>query len=272
MQTSDDVPVPPATLSSAVPPGSLENSPFVPHGNGRRLIVTLLAGIVAGLVAWLGGELCLDVIKPPFHPMNSRGMMLKVTYPNEEAAADAKNAGLAFVILGAALGAGLGLAGGVVHRSRRAALKAGLLGLLMGAAAGALVSLAVLPPYNAYKARNADEALRDLVTPLLVHMAIWSSIGAASGLAFGLGLGERFRLPVIVQAALAGAALGAVIYELVGALAFPTAQTARFVSTTWQTRLFARLAVSVLTAAAAALAAKAPGPLDKRPPISSQVS
>jgi hypothetical protein len=269
MQASDDAPVPPPAISTAVPSGAAGDSPVVPPDDGRRTMVTLLAGLVAGLAAWVGGELCLGLIKPPLHPMNSRGMMLKVTYPNEEAAADAKNAGLAFLILGAALGAALGLAGGLARRSPGAALKAGLLGLMMGAGAGALVSLAVLPPYNAYKARNADEALRDLVTPLFLHMAIWSSIGAVSGLAFGLGLGARFRLPVIVQAALAGAALGAVIYELVGALAFPTAQTARFVSTTWQTRLFARLAVTLLTAAAAALAAKAPGSPAKRPLVPS---
>ncbi len=57
---------------------------------------------------------------------------------------------------------------------------------------------------------------------------------------------------------LAGAALGAAAYELIGAGAFPAAQTARFVSTTWETRMFARLAVTVLAAAGAGLAAAEP--------------
>jgi hypothetical protein len=259
MQSSEQGPSVPAV----VPPiaaGDAGPSAVGAGGNSRRLVLTLSAGLVAGLLAWIIGEACLGMIKPPLHPMNSRGVTLKVTFPREEATADAQNAGLAFVVLGATLGSGLGLAGGLVRRSRRAMLTAGLLGLALGVTAAALASLALLPAYNAYKARNADEALRDLLTPLLVHGAIWSSIGAAAGLAYGFGLGARSRWLVIAQTAIAGAALATVLYELVGALAFPAAETARFVSTTWQTRLFARLSVALLAAAGAALAAPAPPP------------
>jgi hypothetical protein len=227
-------------------------------GNARRVTLTLVTGLVAGLVAWLAGEACIDLIKPPRHPMESRGIILHVTFPREEARADAKNAGLAFVALGSALGAGLGAAGGLARRSGRAALLAGLFGLVVGAVAAAGTSLALLPAYNTYKAGHPDEALQDLLYPLLIHVGVWSAVGAAAGLAFGLGLGERQRLPVIVQAALVGAALGAVAYELIGALGFPGAGTARFVSTTWGTRLFARLAVTVLTALGAGLAVREP--------------
>ncbi len=37
------------------------------------------------------------------------------------------------------------------------------------------MSLVLLPPYNAYKDRQPDEASRDLIYPLLVHVGIWSS-------------------------------------------------------------------------------------------------
>jgi hypothetical protein len=207
-----------------------------------------LAGVMAGLGAWLGGEACIDLIKPPLHPVNSRGVILNVTFHREEVAAETKNAGLAFMFLGAFLGASLGVAGGLIRRSGRGALRAGLLGLTLGAAAAAGMSLALLPRYHASKNRNPDEALRDLIYPLLIHVGIWSTIGAAAGIAYGVGLGKSQTMPVIVLGALAGAALGTVAYELVGALALPEAQTARFVSVTW-------LAVTLVAAAGAALAA-----------------
>ena len=122
---------------------------------------------MAGLAAWGGGEACLDLFKPPRHAVNSKGLVLKVTDRREVAVTDAKNAGLAFALLGAALGAAMGVAGGLVRRSVRAGTRAAALGLVAGTAAGAGMSLALLPLYNAYMARNPDEAVRDLILPCL---------------------------------------------------------------------------------------------------------
>ena len=112
----------------------------------------------------------------------------------------------------------------------------------------------MLPPYNDYKAQHPDEAARDLILPLLVHAGIWSAVGALAGLAYAFGLGDRRPLVRIMLGGLAGAALGTLAYELIGAAAFPAAQTTQFVSATWPTRLFARLAVTVAAAAGVALA------------------
>ena len=47
-----------------------------------------------------------------------------------------------------------------------------------------------------------------------------------------------------------GAVLGAVVFDLIGAGLFPFADTGQPISTTWQTRLMARLMISLATAAA----------------------
>ncbi len=196
--------------------------------------------------------------------MNSKGLTLRVTDRREEAVAVAKNAGLAFLLLGAALGGGLGAAGGLVRRSRRATVRAAWTGLVMGVVAAGLMSSVILPAYNAYQQRHPDEASRDLVFPLLVHVGIWSAVGAAGGLALALGLDERGTLSQAVLGGLVGAAIGAIAYELIGAFAFPAARTSQYVSATWQTRLLARLAVTVLAALGAAIGVSSPR---KRPDI-----
>jgi hypothetical protein len=243
-------------VTAMKPNDSSTDSGHLPRsGTARRTWLTITAGLIAGGIAWLGGEACHDLIMPARHPVNSRGIILYRTFPREEVRADTMNAGLAFIILGSSLGAALGVAGGLVRRSVQAAIRAGLIGLASGAGAAGGASVVLLPLYNAYKERNPDEAVQDLLYPLLIHAGIWSTVGGVAGFAFAHGLGAGRRTPIIIQGAFAGAALGALGFEIIGALAVPAARTAQFVSTTWQTRLFARLAVTVLTAAGAAFAA-----------------
>jgi hypothetical protein len=181
-------------------------------------------------------------------------MALNVTDRRGEAAASAMNAGLAYALLGASLGAALGAAGGRIRGDGRATWKAAGVGLAAGAAGAALASAAILPAYNAYKLGHPDEASRDLLYPLVVHAATWATAGAAGGLALALGLGvhDRRALLKVAVGGLAGAAIGAAAFEMVGAFAFPKAETARFVSKTAPTRLLARLLVCVLAAGLAA--------------------
>jgi hypothetical protein len=200
----------------------------------------------------------LNAFRPPTHEVQMMGLTRSVASPEDQAAADAKNAALAFAALGATLGAALGAAGGLAWGSGRSAVRAGLIGLVVGAAAPAAPSLVVLPLYNAYEQRHQEEASRDLTYPLLIHLGIWSAAGAAGGLALALGLGARGRVAGCVLGGLAGAALGAATYEFLGAAMFPAARTARFVSETWPTRLMARMLVSVLATAGAALGVAEP--------------
>ncbi len=253
MEPTDPSPTPPSP-SIEPPPVAPEASVSLdrPVRRARLWVSVIGAGLVAGIASWLGGEGCVELIKPPFHAVNSHGLTLRITDRRGEAAAMARNAGLAFLLLGAAIGGGLGAAGGLARRSRRAVIGAACAGLVLGTVATGLMSLAVLPSYNAYKFRHPDEAARDLLLPLLVHAGIWSAAGAAGGLALALGLGERRLMARAALGGFLGAAVGTVIYEFLGAL-FPAARTARFVSATWETRLLARLAVTLLAAGGAAM-------------------
>ncbi len=94
----------------------------------RRWILTLSAGALAGLLAWLGGEIGLNAFRPPRHAVNSKGIVLNMTDRREEAVTEARNAGLAFIILGVTFGAALGAAGGLSIRSPRSAMLAAMVG------------------------------------------------------------------------------------------------------------------------------------------------
>jgi hypothetical protein len=165
-----------------------------------------------------------------------------------------REAVLAYGMLGAALGLALGLAGGLTRRSVLAALGAGGVGLALAAAAGAGAASRLVPYYLTHVNRDADE----LLLPLLTHAGVWAAVGAAAGLAYGAGLGGLRGALTGLLGGLLGAAVGTLVFEAVGPFAFALAKTSEPVSATWGSRLVARLAVAVCTAAGAALAAHAP--------------
>jgi hypothetical protein len=106
--------------------------------------------------------------------------------------------------------------------------------------------------------RHVDDESSDLVLPLLIHGGLWTSIGAAAGLAFGVGLGGRGRIARMLLGGVLGAIAGTMVYDVAGALIFPLAQTGRPLSATWGSRLFAHVAVAFLVAACVAAAAQDP--------------
>ena len=122
---------------------------------------------------------------------------------------------------------------------------------MLGAAVATGAAYGLLPVYY----RNVDLESRDLTYPLLTHGGIWAAVGAAAGLALGLGLGGRGRWRGAMGGLLGGIA-ATMVYEPIGALAFPLDKTSEPVSATVLPRLFAHLAVGVLVAAGAALGAR----------------
>ena len=253
---SSHEPEPPAASAESVsagpaapltaPAAQAEAVPSLPGGFPRLVFA---AAILAGIIAWLGGEAIHGRYDAPlldsFHP-RSREMGAMV------ASATIREGMRAFAMLGAALGLAMGLAGGFARRSRPAALAAGSLGLVLGAVVGAGSVVALVPYYLKYVNRDGD----DLVWPLLTHGGIWSAVGAAGGLAFGLGLGDWRRAGRVLVGGLIGALIAVLVFELVGPLAFPLAKTGEPISESWGSRLFARLVLTVLTAAGAALAVR----------------
>jgi hypothetical protein len=210
----------------------------------------LAAGVAAGLIAWLAGEVVHGTFSPPESLLKNVNPALSPALASAQKLANIKNAILAFGLMGAVLGLILGGVGGLARGSPRAGSIAGLIGLLAGGAAGAGVSWVLVPIAE----RNSDLLSDNLGFALLFHAGTWSAVGAAGGLAFGQGIAGRGSIPRAVLGATLGALLGTVIYELVGALAAPLDETSRPLSLTASTRLLARLAVILPAALGAAWA------------------
>jgi hypothetical protein len=213
----------------------------------RRWGWALAAGLLAGLLTGVAGEVSWREIRSAQSPRI-------VAFPTAEDRArvidgQVRSTAVSFIRQGTILGAILGLAGGVVRRSVWRGLVATAAGLALGGAAAAVAARVLLPFYFL----NVEPEENALLLPLLTHGGLWTAIGAAAGLAFGLGLGGRGRWARGALGGLLGGVSATVVYELVGALAFPIDKTSQPVSATVVTRLFAQLAVAVFVAAGAAL-------------------
>ena len=227
-------------------------------------VALVLTGLGAGVAAWLGGETQLERFRPDESVSSQRFAFAALDLQLKTAAT--RNAALACGLLGATLGLGLGIAGGLVRGSIVAALGAGLVGLALGGSLGVGGSFGFMPIYWRYK----DPSGTDLGQALLIHSALWSSLGLAGGLAYGLGrFGLRSR-PLFLAAVggLAGALVGTVAFEIIGAVGFPFARTAQPIAATATTRLLGRLAVALGTALGIGLAlrdvGRRDGPVAKR--------
>jgi hypothetical protein len=221
---------------------------------GALVTTALVAGLAAGFVAWLIGEAVVNAFVPPYQIQNVMGQSIKRATFQDQAAADSKNATLAFAVLGGVLGAVMGIAGGLARRSTRAAVVSSAVGLVLGGVLGAGASLAFLPVYFSALDRSQEELSRDLTLPLFVHGGIWAACGLAGGVAFGIGLcGGRTRTINAAIGGLIGAVVGAVLYEMIGAMALSADKTTNPLATTGTARLLARLLVATLSGTLAAV-------------------
>jgi hypothetical protein len=217
-----------------------------------------LAGLLAGLVAFGAGEAVYELI--PAKSVKTRIMGQIVSAPSAETVAVAvvRNAAVAFGLLGVCLAGSLGVAGGLARRSKFAIFGAGILGVILGLAIGALVSFGVLPFFLNTQPYHPEY---EMILSVMMHTAIWGLTGAVAGLAFAVGLGERRLVLRAILAAFVGAVLGAVIFDLVGAAIFPLASTDQPISTTWPSRLLARILVTVTSVGVVILLLPRPSPV-----------
>jgi hypothetical protein len=217
----------------------------------RRLAWLLLStGVVAGLVAFALGEPLYKFIPPKLVPRDLMGTKIMVPSLETECVATTKNSALAFGALGFCLAGSLGVVGGFGRRATSSPLRGGLIGAVLGATLGAGVSLGLLPWSILAQADYPDH---DLILAMATHSVIWGLIGAAAGLAFAVGLGERRLCASILMAGMAGAVIGAIAFELIGGTFFGLAETGKPISKTWLTRLMARLLVTVGTSIVVAM-------------------
>jgi hypothetical protein len=238
---------------TSMPGGPAAGRPSPP---ALLLLWALAGGLAAGLVAALCGEALYGwfqpvLARPPDWDKISafdKPDILSGLLRRETPTVEAKNAALAYGLLGATLGAALGLAAGLARRSRTAALTAALVGVVAGAATGAVMSAALIPVF--FRALNPESGM---LLGLLIHAGIWVPIGAAAGLAFGVGLGGRRSIPLALMGGLAGAALGTLIFEIANGLVFPSVRLDKPIPGEAQSRILSYFCVTVFTALGAAL-------------------
>ena len=230
-----------------------------PAAPGRDVGLATIAGLLAGLLAWSVGELTVKAFRPPTHVQNVMGQAIERATFEDRAAADAKNATLAYTAFGLLLGAGLGAAGGMARgSSRRAAL-----GAATGGGLGAVLSfgaaLMLLPVYFRAEDMSQAELSRDLTIPLLVHVGCWSAAGLAAGVAYGIGRGGgSSRVACAALGGALGGAVGAALYEVFCASALPHSGSTTPLPWSMTARLVARVLVAVGTGFLSALVADTP--------------
>jgi hypothetical protein len=206
-----------------------------PAATTRTLIVAILLATAA---AWVTSTVAdrFRGVENVEHGAKYRGTRLSV-----ETAA--RNAAVSYGLLGAVLSLSLGVtAGGLPGRfSAPRALTAGLAGVALGAILGAASSYVLTPVYF-HRLETADVTLA-----VLVHLGIWTAVGASSGFAFGVGSGDRAVFARSLVGGIAGAALGTILFDVSGAF-FPHAHTERPLAEAAGTRLAANMILCVCVA------------------------
>ncbi len=233
--------------------------PAAPAGQGRELRLAAVAGLLAGVLAWSVGELTAKAFRPPMHIHNVMGQAIERATFEDRAAADAKNAALAYTIFGLFLGIGLGTAGGLTRRSTRRAVRGAATGGVLGAVLSFGAALVLLPVY--FRAEDASQAelSRDLTIPLMVHVGCWSTAGLAAGVGYGLGrAGGSARTAGAALGGALGGALGAALYEIVCASALPHSGSTSPLPWSPTARFVAHVLVAVAAGLLTALVADTP--------------
>ncbi len=228
-----------------------EPAPQAAHGNagshfGRARLWLALGGRAAGLVAFSVGELVYELIPAAKEKTRIMGQVVIAPTAVTMNVATTRNGTLAFGLLGACLGGFLGIAGGMARRSMPAMVTGGLVGSIVGLGLTAGASWLLLPRFLVLQPNHPEY---ELLLSVGLHAAIWGLAGATAGAAFAIGLGDWKLILGALGGGFLGAVLGAMVFDLIGAGVLPFADTGQPISTTWQTRLMARLMVTVATAA-----------------------
>ena len=249
--SSDEIPGPvPETTPPAEP-----SRPAVGAALGRSsrrlpLPAALVAGVLAAGLSWGAGEAAVGKFDVETLADPEAGPLGGLVDKDIIRGGKVREAAFVYGVQGALLGLLLGIAGGMASGSARRAAIGGFVGMVIGAALAASASMGLFMAYL----KGVDSVSDDLIKPMLTHGAVWSLVGGAGGLAFGLGLGGgRASIVRATIGGLVGAVLGTVLYEVGGAILFPLAKTTDPLAETGPARLFAQAATCVLAALGAAM-------------------
>jgi len=244
--------------SSAGRPTAIKASLRVPLA-----LITLGAGIIAGVLSGLGGEATSRAIPmrieypPNFASVSGyqRDAVLAMLAGDAMRVAVRERAAAAYGLLGVLLGVGLGLTGGWTSGSVRSGLIGALVGGVAGGVAGAALSAVFVPIFFRFQDPETDAATLGLLLLFFTHAAIFAGIGAASGLALGWGLGDRGTIGQALIGGLLGAVIGTFAFEVINSLLYPMVRTYEPVPMEPTPRVLLHLCVAVGTAVLAGWAA-----------------
>jgi hypothetical protein len=217
-------------------------------GTSRLLLLCLVAGLLAGTASLLAGEAIMHQYEGALSPPVKRQLSPEEMKRWHDARLYCPAA--TFSTMGGFFGLAMGLAGGLACGSIYRGVWGAIAGLLLGTSVAACTSMMVVAPFY----RNYDPSKSGLVYPMLMHGAVWSTVGAIGGLMFGLALERPGRWKETVLGGLVGAAGATVVYEIVGALAFATDKTDLPLAASITTRGMAHLLVAILSAVGVAVA------------------
>ncbi|GAC1468686.1 MAG: hypothetical protein NVSMB9_11580 [Isosphaeraceae bacterium] len=223
----------------------MASAPGEPSSTHRRVwTIVLAAGVLAGLVAWIAGELTHQFFRPRRYTVQIMGMSSEQPSRESQKAADLANAALGSAILGSVTVLAMGLAGGLAGRTAGRGVVIGLGAMAVGACAGAGMTLALVP----ILAGQLVPDWNDLLTPILIHGGIWMAIGAVGGLAFAISLRSWHQLPFIIASACLGAFTASILYHLLSGFFFPHSSSTEAVGGSAGIRLLATSLVTILVA------------------------
>jgi hypothetical protein len=214
------------------------------------MAAVIVAAAVAAVFSWGVGESGISQFRPAISDLNMMGHAYRGESPQSRELAMLKEASCLLGSFGALLGLGVGLVAGWLEAGHQRAIFAGAVGFLAGAIAGAVPVWLVIPAYN----RAEELTSGDLERSLVMHYALWTALGAASGLALGVGLGDWKKLGAAILGGAVGVVIGASAYDLLGSWAFPLSETGKPFAATPAPRLMAMLFLAVSAASGACLA------------------
>jgi hypothetical protein len=228
-----------ANAPAPVAPGAHES-----RRDWRSWAILLLAGLVAGPVAWGAGELAHGFFRPRTYRVEIMGMVSMQPSRESQKSADIANSTVASAILGAVTALMMGLAGGLAVRNPGRGLMVGLVAQAAGAMAGAAAAYALMPIFYWQLVPDSN----DLLTPILIHGGVWTAIGVVGGMAFVAGRDSWRQFPVAAVFACVGAFLASILFHVTTGILFPHSSSAEPVGRSALVRLLATSLVTVLVA------------------------
>jgi MFS family permease len=215
------------------------DSATAPTPSPAANVKVLIAGILLAVAgAWIAANLAdrLRLAEKVERGVKYAGKVGDLHSTTLDVGRATRNAATAYALVGGILSLILGVIAGCFlgPLSNPRVFAAGIVGSVLGSSLGAASSYALTPIYF-HRMGTADVTLS-----LLIHLGIWTTLGAAAGVAFGVGSGSRDVLVRSLLGGITGAALGTLLFDISGAF-FPLARTERPLSEEAGTRLAANI-------------------------------